>query len=553
MLVREDAEAINHLLGLIEDRQNVILDFSDERQYRAALAIHSLGGHTPETRPGMHAALAERRERHLAQGGLGDEQLPTDAQFQTGAQVNELSRVAGTQNAGSTGFAGIVGGAFQLNSTIAVFGPLGTVALASGSGSMFNQGDYLGLRADPVAGHTAQAHMTGAILYSYQQQAGDPWITGSTKLDVALGVVTPNPVVTHPNKHQDKIPSNYIRIALAEGRNSPDDVDYWYWYKENTTNYALPWVGHVTFNAEPEPLRYDVNPQIVATLAHGPGGSGGFAQLGDDATRKLFDSLQVSGTTLSWTMVPPADRPPWGAVGDPLLWGSLNWQTGEAEYLTIQLTVNLQGQTIPATATVQSSDIVDQDQLDGTTYIPRIQFLYSCLVAGTPILLADGSSIPIEDVVRGTVVRCGDGAARTVSSTTIFRFGGDVLRLRTGNGLEVALSGNHPVVTADGLMQAHELSPGVKLHAQGGSTAELTEAVREPYQGLLCNLRLDESQAPDPAKSTVFAGGIEVGDYALQMSYDRSRRTDPARVTALLEPRYLPDYEHYLRETATNR
>lgn len=552
MLTHEDREAIVHLFGVIGDRDNVILDFSDERQYRAALALHALGGHTPQTRPGMYEALAETRERHLAQGGIGGEQLPQDSPFQTGAQVNDISRVPNTQNAASTGFAAIVDGAFQLNSTIAVFNPQGTTTLASGSGTQFNQGQYLGLYAAPVAGQTAQSQMTGTILYSYQQKVGGPWTTGSTKRNVTLGLMA-DPVVTHPNKHQTGVPSKYIRIALGRGQNTQTDVDYWYWYNTGTTNYALPWYGSATFTAPPQPLQFNVNPQIFGTLARGSGGTGGYATLPVASAQNLFNNLQVSGNILSWMLTPPADQPPWGSMGNPLLWGNLNWNSGEADYLTIQLMVNLQGQTIPATATVQSSDNPDQDPLDGTTNIPPIQFLWSCLVAGTPILLADGSTLPIEEVVRGSVVRCGDGADRAVSSTTIFRFGGDVMRLRTENGCDVALSGNHPVVTPDGLVQAHELKPGVAVRVRGGVTSVLTQARREPYEGLLCNLRLDESPDPDPVRSTVFAGGVEVGDYALQMSHDRARRTDPERISAMLEPRYLPDFEHYLSEIASGR
>lgn len=308
----------------------------------------------------------------------------------------------------------------------------------------------------------------------------------------------------------------------------------------------------MTFVAPPPEPLYEVNTWIFGTLARGLGGTGGYAALPRASRMTLFDNLHVSGNTLAWTMKPPAVKPPWGDRGDPLLWGNLNWVSGEADYLTIQLMVRLQDQTT-AIATVQSSDLPDQDPLDGVTYIPPIQFVYSCLVAGTPILLADDSTIPIEDVVHGSVVRCGDGVAREVSSTTIFRFGGEILKLRTENGGEVALSGNHPVMTTDGFVQAHELEPGDEVRVWGGATSVLVQAEREPYQGLLCNLRLDESSEPDPAQSSVFAGGIEVGDYALQMSHDRSRRTDPARIRAMLEPRYLPDFEQYLSEITAGR
>jgi hypothetical protein len=553
VLTSEDQQAIVHLFGRIADRENVILDFSDERQYRAAIAFHNLAGHTSETRPGMHAALAERRDRHVAQNGIGAEDLPGDGTFQTGAQVNDISRVPGTQNAGSTGFAGVVGGAFQLNAAIAVLNAQNTTVLASGSGTRFNQGDYVGLFATPIGGQSAQSQMNGSVVYSYQAQPGGPWVTGATKRSVSLGVLQ-DPTVVHPNKHQTRYPSTFIRIALGRGNNLQDDVDYWYWYQQSSTSYAIPWYGSVTFTAAPQALAYGTNPVIYGTLARGPGGAGGYATLPATQVQNLFNNLHVSGNTLSWTLAPAATQPPWGQMGNPLVWGPLNWSNGEADYVTIQLMVYLTGQSVPAVVTVQSATTtIDQDALDGTTNIPPLQFVWSCLVTGTPILRPDGSTIPIEEVVRGTVVRCGDGVDREVSSTTVFRYAGEVLRLRTADGSEVALSGNHPVMTADGARQAQELELGAELQLAGGGTSALERAEREPYEGLLCNLRLDESSDPDPARSSVYAGGIEVGDYALQIAYDRNWRTDPDRIRSLLEPRYHEDYANFLQETAAKR
>ncbi|MBO8186406.1 Hint domain-containing protein [Streptomyces spirodelae] len=546
VLTPDDQRDFFHLLESVGNRENVILDFSDERQFRSALAIHNLGGHTPESRPGMHMALAERRERHILRNGAGGEQLPQDPPFETGAWVDEISRVTGTPLVAASGFSSVVGGAFQLNSTIALFNSQDKALLASGSGTQFNEGRPLDLYAEPLPDQHPQPQVTATIFYSYQQNPGDPWVTALTQrsIDVGVGVA---PEVTHPNRHQSAVTSEYIRIALGRGANNQNDVDYWYWYHTDSTTYALPWYGSVTLPARPRALVYGVNPVIFGRLRHGKGGTGGCAELPEASKRNIFDNLHVSGNTLSWTLTPPSDQPPWDSMGNPLKWGDLKWVSGEADYLSLQLVIYLEDQTVPATATVQSAD-GPSPALDGVTYIPPIQFLWSCMVAGTPVLLADGSTIRIEDVVRGSVVQCGDGLARRVSSTTIFRFSGDVVRLLTEDGSEVALSGNHPVVTADGIVQAHELEPGVALRVRTG-TAVLRRADREPYEGLLCNLRLTESAEPDPVESTVFAGGIEVGDYALQTSHDYAHRTDPDRILAMLDPRYHPDFENHLNET----
>lgn len=542
---------LEYVLGLFGDRENLVLDFSDERQYRTAIALQNAGGHTSDTRPGMHAALAELREQHLAEGGPSQEQASDDQGFRTGAQVNDVGPLAGTQQPASNGFTALLNGAWQLNATITVVQPSNPQVLASGSGSQFNQGQYLPLYATPNPGALTKPQMTGIVAYNYQQEIGGRWTAALAKRDVDAGVLA-DPVVTHPNQHQRGVSSPYIRIALGRGQNTQTDVDYWYWYGTGTTIYAIPWVGYVDLVAPPvTPLVLNQNVFISGTLARSSVDAGGYVNLPDTEVQKLFRSLQPSGNRLAWTLAPPADAPPWGPMGNPITWGTLNWTTGEADYVTIQISVQLQGQAQLAAFTVQSSLDPNDDQVDGTTNIPPLQFLWSCLAAGTPILLADGSSLAIEDVARGTVVRRGDGSEAVVQSTTQFRHIGDVLRLCTDGGQELVLSHNHLVATPEGLRPAGQLAVGATVNALHG-TARLVAAEVEPFNGLLCNLSLSAPDAtPDPA-DTVFATSIEVGDYELQVSYEAAWRSDPERILAQLEPQYHADYRAYLGEVSAN-
>lgn len=546
-LTQQEQDDLVYVLSLVEDGGNRLLDFSDDRQYRVAIAMQNLGGHTPETRPGMHAALAELREQHVADGGVRDAlEDQDDGDFQSGAQVTDVSVVANTTQPASTGFTGFTAGAAQLNATIAVTDTATGAQLAYGSDSQMFQGQYLPLYAAPQEGAAVRPAMTGAVFYAAQVTIGGRWIYGTAKRDVSLGVAA-DPQVEHPRQTQRKIATRYIRIALGRGQNQQDDVDYWYWYNQGQTIYALPWYGYVDFTSRPLPPTAQ-NVTVFATLARKGVGRGGFARLPQAGVDLLIGSLRVSDNRLAWTLTPPADRPPWGSMGQPLVWGDLRWNTGEATYVTIQLWVSLEGQRNRAIVTVQSSDDPSQDPLDGTTNIAPLQFLWSCLAAGTPIQLADGSSLPIEDVVRGTVVACGDGEAREVFQTTAFHHVGDALRITTDGGHELLLSHNHPVATPEGLRQAQELTEGATVNVAGG-TAVVRSLVTEPFDGLLCNLSLSEPESEtDAAASTVFAAGVEVGDYETQIDYDSSWRTDPERILALLEPRYHPDVHNYLAE-----
>lgn len=546
-LTQQEQDDLLYVLSLVEDGGNRLLDFSDDRQYRVAIAMQNLGGHTPETRPGMHAALAELRERHIAEGGVTDTlPIEDDTGFQSGAQVTDVSAVQNTTQPASTGFAGFVAGAWQLNATIAVNDFASGAPLAHGSNSQIGQGQYLPLYAAPDPGAQLRPTMTGSVFYASQVSPGGPWIYGTAKRDVSLGIAG-DPQVDHPVQTQRAITSNYIRIALGRGQNTQTDVDYWYWYNQGQTIYAIPWVGYVDFDSPPLPPTAQ-NVDVFATLARDGTGRGGYARLPQAGVDLLISSLRVSGNRLAWTLRPPADRPPWGNIGQPLIWGDLRWNTGEADYVTIQLWVALQGQRNRAIVTVQSSDDPDRDPLDGTRNIPRLQFLWSCLAAGTPVRLADGSQLPIEDVERGTVVACGDGEAREVFQTTAFHHVGDALRVATDGGHELLLSHNHPVATPDGLRQAHELEVGGTVNVAGG-TAAVTSLTTEPFDGLLCNLSVSAPESEtDPAASTVYAAGVEVGDYETQIDYDNAWRTDPERILALLEPRYHPDYRNLLAE-----
>jgi hypothetical protein len=549
MLTQQERDDLLYALSLAEDGESRLLDLSDDRQHRVAIAMQNLGGHTPETRPGMHAALEETRALHQAEGGvraaLEVEGPPLDVGFRDGAQVTDVSRVVNTQQPASNGFVGFLNGALQVNATISVVDTRSGEQLAAGSGSQYGQGQYLPLFAAPNSGAQARQAMTGAVFFAYQSRPGAPWQTGYVKRDVQLGVAA-DPTVTHPNKHQTGVPSNSIRIALGRGQNTQTDVDYWYWYQQGTTIYAIPFVGYADFTANVrQPLAQNVT--IFGQLARDGEGKGGSAPLPDSARQLLMSSFVASGRRLAWTLTPPADRPPWGSMGQPLQWGQLNWNSGEIDYVTIQLFVTLEGQQQPAVATIQSATGADSDPLDGTTTIPTLQFLWSCLAAGTPVLLADGTTIAIEQVERGTVVRCGDGAEREVVQTTQFHHGGEVLRLRTDGGHELLLSHNHPVITPDGPRRAHELEIGATVAVENG-TATVTSRDSEPFEGLLCNLSLSAGGDPDPAASSFLAAGVEVGDYELQVAYDASWRTDPTRIRNLLERRYHGDFEQFLSE-----
>jgi hypothetical protein len=207
------------------------------------------------------------------------------------------------------------------------------------------------------------------------------------------------------------------------------------------------------------------------------------------------------------------------------------------------------------TATVQSADQPDKNPMDGSLKIEPLQFLYSCLSAGTPIRLADGSEKAIEALVRGDQVAGPDGAVREVKSTVIARHRGRALGLAfsaaTGRG-RLVLSHNHPVRTPSGMKKAEWLAPGDQVCTSDG-VATVDEVEPLDFDDRLCNVSLSAPGVPvtDPAENTMYAAGLEVGDFEVQLSTLRDERRNPEVILAELDPRYHQDYRNYLAEQET--
>ncbi len=302
------------------------------------------------------------------------------------------------------------------------------------------------------------------------------------------------------------------------------------------------------------PLELNRNMFIYGILSRGSGGTlGGFRLLPDAELQRIADASQASGNRLSWNLFPPdlAKK----TEGNSINWGELQWTSGEADYLTLEVQVNamVEGKWQPISASVQCSDQPDTNRLDGNLKIPPLQFLYSCLAAGTPIRMADGTQKAIEDLVRGDQVAGPDGARREVQSTVIARHRGKVLGL-TFDGGRLVLSHNHPVRTPSGLQKAEWLEVGDEVRtADGLGTVRQVETL--DFDDRLCNASLSTPGLPvaDPAQNTMYAAGLEVGDYEIQLSTLRDERSNTEVILAELDPRYHEDYRNYLaeREAAT--
>jgi hypothetical protein len=544
--------------SLARDNEVVVLDLSDDCQRRHLLAMHELGGITRESRPGMFAVLEEGVDQAAAtEAALG---VADDQGFLSGALITDISLLQDTQLASATGFIGFLNGAYLINASMVVTPTGSDVVLATTkSQSQVKDGTYLPLLALPVTDQSPPKALTATLTYSWLPDPNGKWSHASVSRSVTIGN-NANPVVWAPKKHQTgHLPTDYIRIALGRGApgDNTDDVDYWFGYGTDVTEYLTPLWGYADFPGEIQtPLKLNENLFVFGVLNRGSGGTvGGFKFLPDTEQQHVARASEASGNRLSWNLFPPDLEKK--TVGDSINWGQLQWTSGEADYLTVQVQVNsmVEGEWQPVTATVQSSDGKDEHAMDGSLKIEPLQFLYSCLAAGTPIRLADGSEKAIEELVRGDQVAGPDRAVREVHSTVIARHRGRALRLAFSAGTAsggLVLSHNHPVRTPSGMKKAEWLAPGDEVcTADGVGKVQAVEAV--DFDERLCNASLSAPgvQVTDPAQNTMFAAGLEVGDFEVQLSALRDERRNPEVILAELDPRYHQDYRNYLAEQET--
>ena len=148
----------------------------------------------------------------------------------------------------------------------------------------------------------------------------------------------------------------------------------------------------------------------------------------------------------------------------------------------------------------------------------------SCLDQDTPILLADGSHVPIRQIVRGDRIRNPKTGAAVEVAEVIHGTQADEDMVRIGFGNNVVLfTAWHPLVTKSGIKPARAVMLGDMVRGEDGAYHAVT--VREPFMGdahrSVFNLRLKAASEED-CDHLMSAGGFVTGDFSLQNSLKAS-------------------------------
>jgi hypothetical protein len=187
--------------------------------------------------------------------------------------------------------------------------------------------------------------------------------------------------------------------------------------------------------------------------------------------------------------------------------------------------------------------------------VPKHQIVYSCLAKGTQILMADGKTVDIEKIAKGSkVVADGSGVALSVMDVSVGIERIPMVRIQDDAGHELLMTASHPVLTPDrGVVWAEELTVGSKVLTRSG-TRTLVTVKREMYHDQVYNLKLDTStlaQKTFPEGSSMYANGFLVGDLGLQKAYEFKNSEDrTADVLRRLPSRWHKDYQNSLKVSA---
>jgi hypothetical protein len=183
---------------------------------------------------------------------------------------------------------------------------------------------------------------------------------------------------------------------------------------------------------------------------------------------------------------------------------------------------------------------VAQNGADAIPY--KVQYLNSCFAAGTEIRRADGKRAAVEKIQVGDkVVADLKGSVLTVTALTHGVDDEPLVVVRDDKGHRLELTSKHPVIMASGeVMFASSLKKDDEVATDRG-VAKIVSVARVDYPGQVYNLRLGtaEEQAAVGKRTTMFAGGFQVGDAAMQAELGT-----PVRRVAQRDAAWQRDYEN---------
>jgi hypothetical protein len=518
---RSDHEYMRRLIAS-QGGGTLKLDLSDDVQYRFLRARLAASGKTPEHYPQFFAMLENLRSRHQEQksqvSSLADV-APRDH------LIGDFVVLPGGTTFEATAFATIQGGADYNFVDVVVWNEDLTQQLSDyGWGEVYGDGRKL------------KARITGPMPFV----GDDVFVVESTNIVSRGGVdevywmlepvrTPPGGIVFHP---KDTTKDGIVTICLDRDYG---DCDYpMVGYRQ----VQIPLKGSITF---PFKVLQILNTgQTYVKLVEESGGP-----------REM-----TFGPFSTWLRINPNDprQVLWDVPQNKGIFNGILFQRYEDVDFFLSVQVMLERPVGPTKVASKISSVRSQTT-PGMPSVPKHQIVYSCLAKGTQILMADGKTVNIEKIAKGSkVVADGSGVALSVTDVSVGIERIPMVRIRDDAGHELLMTTSHPVLTPDrGVVWAEELTVGSKVLTRSGPRTLVT-VKREMYHDQVYNLKLDTStlaQKTVPEGSSMYANGFLVGDLGLQKAYEFKNSEDrTADVLRRLPHRWHKDYQSSLKVSA---
>jgi hypothetical protein len=541
-----ERENLDYIRQLASKTGKHILDLSDDRQWEYLMTAAQKSGVTRETNPRYFESLERARERHLANGGPPKPRAADGDGLEDANDISSLGITTNNSNSEGSSFSSVVGGTVYTRLQLEILDTKTGDSLGfRDSGMIVGEGYYEAL---DLLGNLPTVGNGMELIYTFQFQ---PYSTLASidSGDGVHGVATRStneqpvgaPVVNQPVRTKT---NNYIKIGLGRPAAAPD-CDYWY-NEPNllTPNIRLPMVGSQQFKSNiVTPLFGNPPNCIVSAIISKTTGGGSTLPL-QATIDKYPTAITATGNTLNWNFPYNNDVTQDGSMQ----FGAAAWanDTTVMAYITFQVkTATSAGEYVFVNINSSVNPPWAVSPAPGTYRQYPIYYTWHCVAAGTLVTRADGSTMKIEDIAGGEVVRTGSGGEMfTVVDTFHVQKDGEVLVLKTAAGHELIITDMHPVRTDKGLTMARDLAVGTVVITDKGPSA-LVSVERRSYSGMVHCIGLgadaEEEKRFTMDNTCFFANGILVGDNRLSLVTRQMWQASLETVLARLPESWHPE------------
>lgn len=171
--------------------------------------------------------------------------------------------------------------------------------------------------------------------------------------------------------------------------------------------------------------------------------------------------------------------------------------------------------TLDIPITIYSSDTLPDKQryyesVNSTVVcIPPIKMVWGCFAKDTMIEMSDNCQKMISDIAVGDKLLGSEGQELTVIDLVIGEEE-EIYNIETMGGKKLRVTRQHPICTADGVVRANEIRPGMNLMCVDGSLDQVEFNYTTPYNDKVYNLLIEGGD------NLIAANGIWAGDLNYQ-------------------------------------